>query len=257
MLIFLYGILSTVAIVQFSNEKIQEKIGAYWMAEKFDEFLEEVEKDIRQEKLLQLWKKYGKQVTAGLVAIVILIAGYNLWSQYKHNKHLQMAEKLITAQELIAQGESAKAQTILTNLSQESTSTYQSLGLFQSAALLMQEGSTQKQREAIKIYDQLAGNKKIEPLWRDLAALLSIMVQIDLPDVKVDELLSQVEPLTSDQNPWRYFAKEMKGLLLYRKGDKAQSTEIFARLVQDSQTPQEISLRSRLMVQIASAGTSE
>jgi hypothetical protein len=231
--------------------------GTKWMTEKFDEFLEEVEKDIRQEKLLQLWKKYGKQVTAGLIAIIVLIAAYNLWSQYQYNKQLQMAEKLIAAQELIAQGESAKAQTILTSLSSESSTTYQSLALFQKAGILAQDKTESKLTEAVAIYNQLAANNKMDLLWRDLAALLAIMVQIDLPNAKVDTLLSQVEPLINDQNTWRFFAKEMKGLLLYKKGEKAKSTEIFARLVQDNQTPSGISLRSRLMVQIVSAGTSE
>lgn len=227
------------------------------MAEKFDEFLEEVEKDIRQEKLLNLWKKYGKQVTAGLVGIIIIVAGYNLWSQYEHNKQVQMAEKLITAHELMAQGELVKAQAILTDLSQQSRSIYQSLALFQKAALLFQEGSPEKSREAINIYNQLGANNKMDPLWRDLAAFLSVMISIDMQGQKVDDLLAKLEPLTQDDNPWRYFAKEMKGLLLYRKGDKSQSTEIFARLVQDNQTPQGISLRSRLMVQILSAGLND
>lgn len=227
------------------------------MAEKFDEFLEEVEKDIRQEKLLKLWKQYGKQIIAGVVAIIVVIAAYNLWCQYDRNKQIQMAEKLIAAQELITKGEATKAQAILTSLSESSNSTYRFLGLFQKAALSLQEGAPAKLTEAIAIYNQLAENKKMDLLWRDLATLLATMASIDLPDVKVDDLLAKLDPLTSDQNPWRYFAKEMKGLLLFRKGEKAQCTELFARLVQDSQTPQGISLRSRLMVQIASAGSTE
>jgi hypothetical protein len=75
------------------------------MAEKFDEFLVEVENDIRKEKMLQLWKQYGKQVVAGVVGIIILISGYNFWSYYEQNKRTQMAEKLIAAQDFIGQGE--------------------------------------------------------------------------------------------------------------------------------------------------------
>ena len=227
------------------------------MAEKFDEFLEEVEKDIRQEKLLVLWRRYGKQVIGGVVAIIILIVGYNLWGYYEQNKRIQMAEKLIAAQELIAQGEVGKAQSILNSLSLESHSTYQPLGLFQKAGLLLQEGSSAKSAEAIAIYNQLSANTKIDPLWRDLATLLAIMVSIDLPNMKVDALLGQLNTLINDKNPWRYFAREMQGMLLYRKGDYAKSTELFARLVQDNQTPPGISMRARLMVQIVSSGTND
>lgn len=221
------------------------------MAEKFDEFLEEVENDIRKEKLLQLWKQYGKQVMGVVVGIVILIAGYNFWSHYEQNKRIQMAEKLIAAQDFIGQGETEKAQTILSDLAVESHSGYQSLALFQKAGFLLQLG--QKPGDVLQIYEQLSANTKIDPLWRSLATLLGVMVNIDQPNAKVDDLLVQLSPLTTDQNPWRYLANEMKGVLLHRKGDNVQAAGIFAKLVQDNQTPPGISMRSRLMVQIVSA----
>jgi hypothetical protein len=221
------------------------------MTEKFDEFLGEVENDIRKEKLLQLWKQYGKQATSVVVGIIIFIAGYNFWSHYEQNKRTQMAEKLIAAQDFIGQGETEKAQTILSSLALESHSTYQSLAFFQKAGLLLQLG--QKSEEALKIYQQLSTNAKIDPLWRSLATLLGVMVSIDQPNAKVDDLLVQLDALTTDQNPWRYLANEIKGVLLHRKGDHAQAAALFAKLVQDNQTPSGISMRARLMVQIVSA----
>lgn len=218
------------------------------MAEKFDEFLVEVENDIRKEKMLQLWKQYGKQVVAGVVGIIILISGYNFWSYYEQNKRTQMAEKLIAAQDFIGQGETEKAQTILSSMATGSPTVYQQLALFQKAGLL-----SQKPEEMREIYQQLAANTKIDPLWRDLATLLKVMVSIDQPNAKIDDLLMELSALTTNQNPWRYLANEIKGVLLHRKGDNTQAAELFAKLVQDNQTPSGISMRARLMVQIVSA----
>lgn len=218
------------------------------MAEKFDEFLVEVENDIRKEKMLQLWKQYGKQVVAGVVGIIILISGYNFWSYYEQNKRTQMAEKLIAAQDFIGQGETEKAQTILSSMATGSPTVYQQLALFQKAGLL-----SQKPEEMREIYQQLAANTKIDPLWRDLATLLKVMVSIDQPNAKIDDLLMELSTLTTNQNPWRYLANEIKGVLLHRKGDNTQAAELFAKLVQDNQTPSGISMRARLMVQIVSA----
>jgi len=225
------------------------------MAEKFDEFLEEVKNDIRQEKLLNLWRRYGKWVIGSMTVILVAVAGYNFWGQYDQNKRLQMAEKLITAQELTSQGEVAKALTILNSLSEHHHKVYQSLALFQKAGLLLQEGVEYKPVEAITIYQQLAANTSLDPLWRGLAVLLSVMVGMDQPNIKPEELLKQLDPLTQDQSPWRYFAKEMKGVLLYRQGENGQAAELFARLVQDNETPAGISMRARLMAQIVSAAT--
>ena len=40
------------------------------MADKFDEFLEEVEQDIRQERFQKIWNKHGKTIIAIVVAIL-------------------------------------------------------------------------------------------------------------------------------------------------------------------------------------------
>lgn len=227
------------------------------MAEKFDEFLEEVENDIRHEKLMVLWKQYGKFIVGGLVGIVLLVTGYNLWGYYDHNRRAQMAEKLMAAQDYLGQGDLPKAVTILNQLSGENHKTYQQLALFEKAGILLKEGPVSNPKEAMAIYHQLATNKQVDPLWRDFAALLEVMVLMDQPGTNADDLLGRISPLTNDQNPWRYLANEMKGFLFHRKGDHTQATELFARLVQDNQTPSGISMRARLMIQIVSADVGE
>jgi hypothetical protein len=224
------------------------------MVEKFDEFLEEVQKDIRQEKFLKLWRQYGKLVIGGIVGVIVIVVGYNSWGHYELNKRVQMAEKLMAAQDYITQGDSGKAQAILDSLSGESHKTYQPLALFQKAGLLLQGKANAKPAEAIAIYIQLAENPKIDPLWRDLASLLLVMASMDQSDMNVEALLGRLNALVNDENPWRYFAREMKGVLLYRKGEKAEAIELFARLVQDNQTPSGISMRARLMTQIVPTG---
>ena len=222
------------------------------MAEKFDEFLEEVQSDIRQERFINLWHRYGKLVIGGIVGVLILGSGYNFWRHYETNKRCQMADKLTSAQEYLSAGETDKALAVLNILAGEGHAAYQPLALFQKAGALLQAGTSAKTLEAVTLYGQLSANTQLDPLWRDLAALLSIMNSIDQPDQKGEDLLTRLTPLTSDQNPWRYFAREIKGLLLQRKGDAIQAAEVFAALVQDNQTPSGISMRARLMTQILS-----
>jgi hypothetical protein len=222
------------------------------MVEKFDEFLEEVQADIRQEKLIRLWNQYGKLMIGGIVGILILGSGYNFWHYYETNKRSQMADKLTSAQEYLSAGETDKALTVLSTLAEEGNATYRPLALFQKAGALLQMEPSAKPLEAIAIYDQLSANPKLDPLWRDLATLLSVTASIDQPTLKGEDLLVRLNALTDDKNPWRYFAREMKGLLLQRKGDASSAAEVFAALVQDNQTPSGISMRARLMVQILS-----
>lgn len=219
------------------------------MVDKFDEFLEEVKKDIRQEKFLNLWKRYGKSAVGGVIGILMLTVGYNLWGHYEHNKRVAMAEKLMSAQDYVIQGNTDKALAFLDDLSASSYATYQSLALFQKAGILRKES---KPLEAIAIYKELSENSKLESIWRDLASLLMAITSMDQPNIKEEELINRLNALISDNNPWQYFAREIKGTLLYRKGEKDQAAELFARLIQDNQTPPGISMRAKLMAQIVS-----
>ena len=227
------------------------------MAEKFDEFLNEVENDIRQEKLLMFWRRYGKAIIAAVTSVVIFVGGYNLWAYHDYNQRLKMSEKLSAATDLIDKGEKEKAVNLLNSLAQENNKAYGHLALFQKAGILLKKGEIEEKKEAIAVYHQLAGNKDMDPLWRDLAALLEIMTQMDGKEYNSEVLITQLNALTEDQNPWRYFAREMKGVLLQGQGKNSEAAEIFARLVQDNQTPSGISMRARLMTQIVSAEISE
>lgn len=221
------------------------------MAEKFDEFLEEIENDIRKEKFLQLWKQYGKKITTGVISCAVIVVAYNFWSYYERNKQAQISDKFVTAQEFVAQGKTDQAITLLNTLSHDSKGSYQHLSLFQKAGLLLQENSESK--EAIDLYEKLATNTKIDLLWRNLATLLSVMAKMNQKNFSTEDLLKEIEPIASDQNPWHHYANEIKGILLHNKGESLKALELFARLVQDKQTPSGISMRSRLMVPIVSA----
>jgi hypothetical protein len=223
------------------------------MTEKFDEFLNEVENDIRQEKLLTLWRRYGKAVTAAIIGVVVTVTGYSLWQYYDYNVRLKLSEKLNAAQELIASGNTEKALSILEDLTTKDSETYGHLAAFQKAGLLLKDGTSAQKAEAVDIFRRLAKNTKLDSLWRDLSTLLEIIACMDQPDYKNGDLISRLDMLVKEDNPWRHLAREMKGVLLYKNGQLLPAAETFARLVQDNQTASGISVRARLMTQIVSA----
>lgn len=223
--------------------------------DKFDEFLEEVESDIRQEKFLELWRKYGKLASGILIAILVTIGGYSLWQNYATKQRIHLAEQFMEAQDSIANGQLTHALQILESVGKNSNKTYAALARFLDAGVLAQEGGADNLKKALESVQSLAEDKHLEQTWRDLASLLYVSISLDLntPQNRED-LLKRLDNLTAVGNSWRSLALELKGILLYQKGDSAAAAaEIFVSLVQDPQTPEGIKSRAQLMTQVISA----
>lgn len=222
------------------------------MADQFDEFMEEVQNDIRQDQLMRIWKKYGKAITAGAVGVVACVGLWTMWNNHQLKKQLVIAQQYILAQDMAAQGKPEEALRQMALISKESHQIYALLAQFSEAALLC-NGPTKDLVKAEAAYEDLMKNTK-DPLYKDLAALQLAQVRFDaLPasasQDQYETILKTVDPLSGTESPWRHFALELKGVLLYKMNKIPESTEVFINLAQDQKTPESMRMRVRLMIQ--------
>lgn len=223
------------------------------MADKFDEFLEEVENDIRQERWMGLWQKYGKMATTALTVAVAIAGAYMAWQSYDYHQREKSADRFLHAQDLIAQGENMQALTDFAALAKDSKAIYPILAQFNQAALLGQDGPQKDIAAAGQLYEDLAKNTKIDAAWRGLATLFHVTLLADhTPLEQTQSLLDQLKPLLNKENPWFALASEIQGALLYRLGDIPGATSIFVQLAKDKNTPEGVMVRAQLMTQVLS-----
>lgn len=220
------------------------------MADKFDEFLEEVENDIRQEKLMAAWKRYGKVITGAAVSVLVLVGAYSLWQNYEYGKRIRLAEKFSGVQELIIQGQIPQALTVLDSLTKESNKTYATLSNFLKAGILAQDGEGDNTQKAIQAYQALSADTSLDKTWHDLASTLVVSFSLSEKTPNYDDLLVKIDPIAVKTNPWYHLALELKGVILHQKGDIPAAADIFSTLARDAQTPEGISMRSQLMSQV-------
>lgn len=225
------------------------------MADKFDEFLEEVEQDIRHEKLEKLWKQYGKTLVSAVIGILAVTAGFMAWKNHQHKQYLILSEQFVGAQNLVAQGKIPEAVGVMQALSKASHAGYAVLAKFSEAAVLSKEGAQQDVKRAQEIYTSVEQDRSVDKNLRDLATFFIVNLEVDrLPNAAdtaaIKKLMEKLEPLTEERNPWRSLAKELKGLLLYKQNKMPEASEIFISLVQDAKSPTELRMRAQLMQQV-------
>ena len=224
------------------------------MADKFDEFLEEVESDIRQEKLEKLWHQYGKLIISLVVGCLVLSGGYMLWQNHQCKQSQILSEKFVGAQNLIAQGKISEALGVIKDLTNSSHKTYSTLAKFYEAHLV----SKKDYKSALELYKNIVNSSLVERDLKDLAQIFAIIIEIDhlkeesQTDV-IDLILKRLEPLAAPDQPWRYLALELKGILTYKNNDFAKATDVFLQLTQDPQVPEGMRSRSQIMTQTLAA----
>lgn len=208
------------------------------------DIIREVDEELRREAWEKVWEKYGKFIIGGAVAIVLVTAGVVGWREFDRSQRMQAGDAFGS---VLAQVENsddaAKAAQMLAEYRADAPGGYETLARLREAKLRADAGEADA---AIALYDGLAVDSGAEPLFRDLALLYSIRMQVDGGEAAA--LRARLAPLLAEDNPWRYTAREMEAAILLTSGDDAAAREIYTRLADDLLAPEGLRARAAEML---------
>lgn len=209
-----------------------------------DSFLREIDEELRQEHYAKLWKRYGAYVIGGALVIVGAVAGYQGWRAYDADKRNELGERFAKAQILAAENKGQDADAAFSKLAADASSGYSMLARFQKATL-----QAFKSSDATG-FNQLADDVGIDAVYRDLARIVGAMHEAGGADPR--KLMERLAPLTADNNPWRYSARELTAVLAVSAGDMIKARELLKSLADDATTPR--AMRQRVSELLAAIG---
>ncbi|HSR55233.1 MAG TPA: tetratricopeptide repeat protein [Alphaproteobacteria bacterium] len=204
-----------------------------------DNFIEEVEEELKRERYMDLWRRYGRFVVAAVILVVILVAGAVGWRQYQQNQRIEAGLAFMDARALAEQGKREEALAAFKKLADDGAAGYRELARFQQAALLSRQGN---EAAAAGVYDSIARDSGADRLFRDLALVLYAYSVADRAEPKA--LIDRLEPLTEDSSPWRFSALEITALLQRRRGDTNAAKDIYRKLADDEKAPPKLRARA-------------
>jgi hypothetical protein len=208
--------------------------------------IKEVDEDLRREQYIKLWQAYGKYAIAGALAIVLGVAGHQIWQGWRDKQFQKTASQLAAAEELVGAEKKMEAEAKLAEIAKGDQAGFAMAAAFRKAEIQSESGDG---AGAVASYDAIA--KSDAPvLFRDLATLKGVLLTLDTADPET--LLKKVQPLADAGNPWHYTATELLALLASRRGDKAGAVSYYQKLADDAAAPQDI--RARAVDMIAALG---
>jgi hypothetical protein len=228
------------------------------MAEQFDEFLEDVEKDMRQEKLENIWKEYGKLISTVLMVAIGGSGGWVLWRNHSEKQLNLTSQKFMKAQELVDRGNISEGLGVYDSLIRDSSKTYASLAAIAKAGLLASK-TPEDIKKAEALLTELTLNKSADKIMRDFATVTLIRIDLDRSELKTVDgptrakliaYLVTLDKLSTDNSPYALLSQELKGIILFALNDYAKASEVYVKIAQTKDCPRGLQARAEIMSQL-------
>jgi hypothetical protein len=204
------------------------------------DIFQEVDEEVRRERLQKLWERYGAYAVAAAVVVVLGIAAWRGYEWWQVRKAAQAGSAFESAIALSGQGKHAEAETAFAKIATDGTTSYRIMARLREAAELAQTDPS----ASVKAYDALVADRGLGPVWQDLAG---VRAGILLEDTSAyTDLRQRLEPLTGADRTFRHTARELLAFSAWRSGDMTEARRWGELITTDVETP--TGIRSRVEV---------
>jgi hypothetical protein len=201
----------------------------------------EIDEELRRDNLLKLWSRYGRYVIAVVALALIVAGGVAAWRAHQLSERRAQSVRYAGALALARAGKTADAATVFAAIAREGGG-YSVLASFEDAAMLAKSGD---HKGAAAVYDRIADASSVDPAFRNLAVLLSVMQTT--PEANPQATIARLAPLTAPGNPWRPTAVELTAAAKLKLGDDKAALALYKSLADDLTAPRSARARAAEM----------
>lgn len=214
-----------------------------------NKFINEINEELKLERMRSLNARFGLPLIMALVALMILIGGWSIYSYVKQNRKEKIGDAFTAA--LLAADAADAADTgnftqALANLDKVQASNianYANLALLRKATLLQKHGDVARAKQDLSI---VLHDANAPIMLQDVARLKLSYLLIDEGDLKA--LTQMVSPFDKDDNPFQLLSWEALGLAYLKHNDIKQAANYFNKILNRDKSSSDIAQRARLVL---------
>jgi len=203
-----------------------------------EQFLREVDDELRRDQALTLWQRYGRLAVIGVLVALLALGGYLFWQSQRTASAGADGEKLSQALDKLGQDKSDGVKPDLEALAKSDTDGMRAAAKLTLAAMALQKDDA---KGAATQYGAIAADSSLAKPYRDLALIRQTAAEFDT--MKPADVVARLKPLAVPGNPWFGSAGEMTAISYLRLNKTREAGAMFAALGRDEGVPQ--SIRSR------------
>jgi hypothetical protein len=195
----------------------------------------EIDEELRQEKLKKFWDRWGVLLLVGAVALVVAVAGWRVWDHYRLKAAEAQGDAYVAASERARTGDVAGAEKDLIDLAASSAGGYPVLAAMRAAGARAEDGRT---AEAIAAFDAIAARSGTPVRFAEMARIRAAYLAVDVEDRAAVE--ARALPLAAAGSPWRAAAREVLVLAAWKADDVATVTRRIGEIEADAESPRDV-----------------
>ena len=184
------------------------------MADIFDEVSEE----LKQDQLIQIWKRYSKLIITFIFLIIISLVFYQTYITWNKKKIEAISEQYFQALKELGDKNYSKSHNLFLKNSQNDKSGYGILSIFGLAESNYQNG---KIDEMILNYRTIYDDENIDIYYRNLSRILSVLKD-NKSSFNEQKLL--LEPILNSPSKLQILAAELE-IMLFIKFDRIREAQ--------------------------------
>ncbi len=179
------------------------------MADIFDEVSEE----LKQDRLIQIWKKNSKYIISFIFIVVFLIISFQLFLNWSEKKLEVSSQQFFNALEKLEEKKYEESLKIFLKSSTEENEGYRVLSLFGLAETNFKKGNI---NEMSLNYKNIYEDTNIDLYYRDLSRILSVMKD----NISTfDQQINILKPILNSPSKLQLLAAELEIMLHVRSGN--------------------------------------
>ncbi len=211
------------------------------------DIFQEVDEEVRRERLNKLWHRYGYYIIAACLLVVVAVGAWRGYEWWETKKAAEAGAAFEQAVILAEDGKHQEAEAAFAKLATDGTAGYRLLARLREAAEL---GRTDR-KAAIKAYDEIAADRSVGQVIQDLATLRAGFLLVD--GSSYGDMRARLEPLAAPDRAFRHSARELLALSAWKGGDMGAARQWTDMIITDPQTPSGARSRAEVLSELIAA----
>ena len=208
-----------------------------------DEFIREVDEDVKEEKRLKLWKKFFPYVVSVSLGIVLFVSGFVFWESYSNDQRQKLGDDFTAAVILAGEDDLDASLLALDRIVDKGSDGYVTMAKMKKASILIEQGRID---EGLEIYKDLEKNA-VDQSFRDIATILYVLNSLN--NESKDDLLKKIIPLENSEI-WKSSALELKGYIYLRNNEIDKAIETFETISTLPSKPGDLRQRAKNLINL-------
>jgi hypothetical protein len=205
------------------------------------DIFQEVDEEVRREKLKQLWERYSLLIIAACVLIVVGIGAWRGYDWYVAREAAKAGARFEAAVSLMEQNKAKEAEAAFADIAKTAPAGYAMLARLREANAL----AASDKAAAVKAYDAIAADGGVPPVFKDLASVRAGILLVDT--AQFSEMQHRLDPVAQSDRAFRHSARELLALSAWRNNDVSAAKKYLDLIAKDAETPSGVRARADVL----------